>query len=999
MSASLHIRLLGELSVLSGERSLALPPSKKTRALLGYLVLTGRAHRRERLCELLWDVADDPRAALRWSLSKLRELVDQAETKRLVSTREHVQLGLEGVLVDVAEVKRLAQGPLANVPTEQLEQALSHFRGELLEGLELPDFHAFHAFCLAEREALRGLAARILCELLERTRARPEQALPLARKWVDIEPSSERARALLLQLLHASGREREAALESSQGGRLIGRTGGELASAEREQPASRESVLGRRSELEEPLFGRRNELAQLREHAQRASESARVVLITGAAGIGKSRLARRLAKSSRAQLGFVGAGAAYELDPGFLYAPFRDPLAALGVSLEAERALHASPEETRAQLFERVVAALEARAGAGTPLLALDDLHWFDQSSLRLLHHIVRAFRGRPLLVVLTARAGELGDNAEARRLVRVLKSERVLWELALPPLSLEETRELVRATVVTEEPELAEVVYAQSGGHPLFALELARAPENSLAGVPTSIAHLVRERMESLTPELKEVLRWGSVLGQSFQLDTLRALLKLDAEALVDALEQLERLDWLRLSAGAGGEASFAHALVHRAVYDALSEPRRRLMHGRIAGELRALAQHEGPLAAELARHAVLAGEAEMAVRACLAAGRRALALFAGADALALARRGLGYVGELPLPERCLLELELLELSVLARRPTSSEQIDQRVAELTERALLLGKTEHARRGFFIRSFLRWEEGNAYDAQRFSLEAERISRSGEPAERIRALADAARCLALLERDFTEAEAFVLEAEALHDTREPESAGLVLARGMLLHHRGAYERAREELERAARAARAQVHPLYEFTALEWLVELELCCARHSRAEAHAATLIELAQRLREGSELPFARAVHALARELAGRGDEHTLSSALAALMDADAKQRSAYVLARWAEHALTHGALDSARERAERALALALAVERTTEEVVARSVLCRVAAASGQPGLCERACAPLRALSHEALSVRARNALSEALGAVPSKLEEHGARHRRARLR
>jgi DNA-binding SARP family transcriptional activator len=74
----LAIRMMGELAVERDGEPLALPPSKKTRALLAYLVATRRPQRRERLCALLWDVPDDPRGALRWSLSKLRTLVGRA---------------------------------------------------------------------------------------------------------------------------------------------------------------------------------------------------------------------------------------------------------------------------------------------------------------------------------------------------------------------------------------------------------------------------------------------------------------------------------------------------------------------------------------------------------------------------------------------------------------------------------------------------------------------------------------------------------------------------------------------------------------------------------------------------------------------------------------------------------------------------------------------------------------------------------------------------------
>src|ERR671914_1623188 len=85
------IRLLGELQLVGRDgRAVALPASRKTRALLGYLIATGQSHRRERLCDLLWDGPDDPRAELRWSVSKLRPIVNEPGATRLVSDREQI---------------------------------------------------------------------------------------------------------------------------------------------------------------------------------------------------------------------------------------------------------------------------------------------------------------------------------------------------------------------------------------------------------------------------------------------------------------------------------------------------------------------------------------------------------------------------------------------------------------------------------------------------------------------------------------------------------------------------------------------------------------------------------------------------------------------------------------------------------------------------------------------------------------------------------------------
>src|SRR5512134_3666957 len=94
------------MEVVRGGERVELPPSRKTRGLLAYLALTGRAHRRERLCGLLWDVADDPRGALRWSLSRLRAVVDEPGRARIHAGRESVAFEPQGAWIDVVDLRR-----------------------------------------------------------------------------------------------------------------------------------------------------------------------------------------------------------------------------------------------------------------------------------------------------------------------------------------------------------------------------------------------------------------------------------------------------------------------------------------------------------------------------------------------------------------------------------------------------------------------------------------------------------------------------------------------------------------------------------------------------------------------------------------------------------------------------------------------------------------------------------------------------------------------------
>src|SRR5258708_8046500 len=102
---SLGIRLLGPLEVLRDGRALPLPPSKKTRALLAYLVAMRQSHSRADLCELLWEGPDDPRAALRWSLTKIRRILDDDDATRLVTDHERASFEPRGANFDLAALR------------------------------------------------------------------------------------------------------------------------------------------------------------------------------------------------------------------------------------------------------------------------------------------------------------------------------------------------------------------------------------------------------------------------------------------------------------------------------------------------------------------------------------------------------------------------------------------------------------------------------------------------------------------------------------------------------------------------------------------------------------------------------------------------------------------------------------------------------------------------------------------------------------------------------
>jgi DNA-binding SARP family transcriptional activator/pimeloyl-ACP methyl ester carboxylesterase len=216
----LSLRLLGDIELSRGGKLLMLPASKKTRALLAYLAMTAKAHRRERLCSLFWDVPDDPRGALRWSLSKLRALVDEPDRPRIAGGRETVAFDGDGVEIDVLTARRRAQEN-GGASITALKETAELFRGEFLEGLDLATCPEFEAWRAAEREEARSLHRRVLTALIDRLAATPAEALAHARALVGIDPYALSAHETLLRLLAAAGRLREAEEQFAASSRIL----------------------------------------------------------------------------------------------------------------------------------------------------------------------------------------------------------------------------------------------------------------------------------------------------------------------------------------------------------------------------------------------------------------------------------------------------------------------------------------------------------------------------------------------------------------------------------------------------------------------------------------------------------------------------------------------------------------------------------------------------------------------------------------------------------
>jgi DNA-binding SARP family transcriptional activator len=214
---SLRFRLLGPLELSRGGEVLTLPASRKVRALLGYLVLASRPVARSQICELLWDVPNDPRGELRWCLSKIRGLIDEKSRKRVIADGANIRLDLSDCVVDTLEVTHAPEHGIKKLGVEQQRALAAHFGGELLEGLEIARSPMFDAWITAERRRFRGIRT-VLLENLARDLPAGEAA-PYLDQWLRLSPFDRQAHEILFDSLARQGRvaEGEAHLASATG--------------------------------------------------------------------------------------------------------------------------------------------------------------------------------------------------------------------------------------------------------------------------------------------------------------------------------------------------------------------------------------------------------------------------------------------------------------------------------------------------------------------------------------------------------------------------------------------------------------------------------------------------------------------------------------------------------------------------------------------------------------------------------------------------------------
>lgn len=201
----LSVRLLGPLTVRRDGVASVLPASRKLRALLAYLALAPHPVGRGRLCELLWDVPNDPRGELRWCLSKLRGALDTPDRSRVRTQGDTVALDLSGCPVDALEISHAATQGIETLDVERLRALAKRFGGDLLDGLQLDRSPLFESWLIAQRRRFKSLHATVLERLVATLPGDCDETVTYLDTWVELAPFDARAQTALLASLVRRG--------------------------------------------------------------------------------------------------------------------------------------------------------------------------------------------------------------------------------------------------------------------------------------------------------------------------------------------------------------------------------------------------------------------------------------------------------------------------------------------------------------------------------------------------------------------------------------------------------------------------------------------------------------------------------------------------------------------------------------------------------------------------------------------------------------------------
>lgn len=745
MVTALRIGLLGDFKLSHGETPLASIHSGRLQLLIAYLIL----HRdapclRGHIAYQFWPDSTEAQARtnLRQLVFHLRKALPDPDRfldmdARVIRWREDAPCQID--LLDFERAIGRARGTNdTGEELTELEEAVALYRGDLLNGY-------YDEWVLADRYRLRDQYTGALLRLVQLYEDSGDipAAIRHGEKVLRQDPLHE-ARYRTLMRLHGLNGDRASALRVYQdcAETLMRELGVEPEEATRtayariqqsEAPPSVEAQNLTPASAP-PLFGRDDEWRQLLTAGSSAlSGRSGMALITGEAGIGKTRIAEELLLWAIRQGIATARARSYQAEGRLAYGPvtdwlrgpqvypalsrlapvWRTEVARLLPELLAEDPDLPRPEPIQEGWQRQHLFAALARAtvGAVQPLLLLvDDLQWSDQDTFEWLHYLLRFDSGAKLLILATVRTGAMSARDDLQALILDLRREDLLTELALGPLDPEATARLARHLTGQEiDADAAGRLYRNTEGNPLFIVETLREggatwmeagetttnatvlniPAGASVSLPPRAHAVISARLAQLTPTAQDLAGLAATIGRAFTSVAVVKASEADEEKVTDALDELWRRQIIRDQAD--GRFYFSHEKIREVAYAGISPARRALLHRRVARTLKDMYRDDlDSISGQLAAHYERAGMLDESARYYLRAAELAQQVYAHSEAISLLQRGVDALMRLPESRaRDAREFELLTAlgsSLYAQRGFGSQEgLDYFGAEFDE--------------------------------------------------------------------------------------------------------------------------------------------------------------------------------------------------------------------------------------------------------------------------------------------------------------------------
>ena len=678
----------GDVGLVQHDGSIAGSLGSKALALSVYLAMESGAHRRDKLASLLWSEFPEGRAkaSLRQALTHLRHVL--GESLRINRT----SVELSGLQSDVLTFLELVDDD----PRAAVEIDVPAF----LSSLSLKNCPGFEEWAEKRRTELVSRYVEALDKSARHSLEKRDfaNAIALAERWHNLDALSDRPVALLMEAHfmggHPSAAEaiyvQHAKRIAEDSGLLPGRTLVELVARIRDaastQRRASETWYSDGPVFHANLVGRTEEWQALVNCWHRAQGGdGSIALLEGEPGAGKSRLAEDFLRWVTAHEGVVLRGRGYDASGSAGYATIADVLRSAvsvpglagadpqwlaSVSQILPELRNRFPGLPRNEgvpvadggglLFEAVAQVLLSIADEGPLVVFIDDLEWCDASSCHMVHFLVRRLSEAPILWSMTFTPGGIDRDAAPARLARALRAQPDARVLNLAPLTENDVWHLVRELGRIEEPagarRLASRIHEVTAGNPFYVIELLKTlfARQVLAVDPvtsrwvvrnaslssaamaslTTVHEAIAERIECLDDELHALLITIAVSNgcRPDVLSHVHGISRLRAAVIGDGLVKRQ------LVTETAGMYACTHPIIANVVRNDLSTSRRREVNRALALALAvASTQENGHFPhGEIARHAELGGEREMACRHALLAAKSSERREAWEEALA---------------------------------------------------------------------------------------------------------------------------------------------------------------------------------------------------------------------------------------------------------------------------------------------------------------------------------------------------------------------------